>query len=186
VHTVTQVAQAHGKTVRVYFMDEARIGQQGTLTRVWARRGSRPTAIKQTRYEWVYLYAAVAPQTGASTALIAPTVNTGVFNVFLKMLADDLQPDEHAVLILDQAGWHVSKKLRLPGNITMLLLPAHSPELNPVENLWHHMRSHRLSNRAYRDYDHLMDATGEAYRDLTPELLQSVCRCTYLTHEKKS
>jgi transposase len=177
---VRQTAQVHGKTVRVYFMDEARMGQQGTLTRVWARRGSRPTAIKQTKYEWVYLYAAVAPETGASTALIAPTVNTGVFNVFLKMLSDDLQPDEHAVLILDQAGWHVSKKLRRPDNITVLLLPAHSPELNPVENLWHYLRSHHLSNRAYQDYDHLMDATGEAYRQLTPDVLQSVCRCPYL------
>ena len=54
-----------GSRVRVFFMDEARFGQQGTTTRVWALRGSRPTAVKQTRYEWLYLYAAVEPATGS-------------------------------------------------------------------------------------------------------------------------
>jgi hypothetical protein len=72
--------------VRVFFMDEARFGQQGTITNVWAPRGSRPTAVKQTRYEWVYLYAAVEPATGASAALISHNVYTGTFNAFLKFL----------------------------------------------------------------------------------------------------
>ena len=58
-------------------MDEARFGQQGTLTRVWARRGTRPVAVRQTKYASCYLYAAVEPATGASAALVAPTVNTG-------------------------------------------------------------------------------------------------------------
>ena len=62
------------KRVEVWLQDEARVGQQGTLTRVWAERGSRPSAVKQTEYEWAYLFAAVNPATGASSALIAPTV----------------------------------------------------------------------------------------------------------------
>jgi transposase len=161
-------------------MDEARFGQQGTLTRVWARTGSRPAAVRQTRYEWVYLYAAVEPATGRSVALLAPHVDTGTFNVFLGMLAKELGPRDHAVLILDQAGWHKSKALRMPDNVTALLLPAYSPELNPVENLWHYLRSHHLSNRAYADYDALLDAGGAAYRALTPEVIRSVCRCEYL------
>ncbi|MGD0461036.1 MAG: hypothetical protein ABSB74_00970 [Tepidisphaeraceae bacterium] len=47
----------HGGKVRVRYMDEARFGQQGTITNIWAKTGSRPTAVRQTRYEWVYLYA---------------------------------------------------------------------------------------------------------------------------------
>ena len=62
----------HGGRVRTFFMDEARLGQQGTLTRVWAKAGSRPAAVRQTRYEWVYLYAAVEPATGESAALVGP------------------------------------------------------------------------------------------------------------------
>jgi transposase len=166
-------------------MDEARFGQQGTLTRMWAPKGTRPTAVKQTKYEWVYLYAAVEPATGASTALLAPHVNTGTMNAFLKMASEDLEPDDHAVMIMDQAGWHVSKTLVVPENITILLLPPYSPELNPVENLWHWIKSHHTSNRAYAGYDDLMDGVGAAWRSLTKQRLRSVCRCSYLQHENQ-
>jgi transposase len=161
-------------------MDEARFGQQGTLTNVWARTGSRPRAVRQTRYDWVYLYAAVEPATGESAALVAPSVNTGTMNAFLKILDQERKSDEHFVLIMDQAGWHKSKDLKLPEGITVLLLPSYSPELNPVENLWHYLRSHYLSNRSYEDYDALLAAGTEAYRKLTPEVIRSVCRCQYL------
>ncbi len=170
----------HGGKVRTFFMDEARLGQQGTLARVWARRGSRPAVVKQARYEWVYLYAAVEPATGESVALLAPNVNTGTFNVFLSMLAKEVGPREHIVLVMDRAGWHKSRALKLPDCVTVRLLPPYSPELNPVENLWHHLRSHYLSNRAYDDYDHLIDAGTEAWRRLTPEVIKTVCACPYL------
>lgn len=169
----------------MFFMDEARFGQQGTTTRMWAKRGSRPTAVKQTKYEWVYLYAAVEPATGASVALQAPHVNTGTMNVFLKMLSDELGPRDHAALIMDQAGWHKAKKLVVPANITILYLPPYSPELNPVERLWAYLRSHYLSNRAFEDYDHLLAAGAEAWQQLTPERLRSVCACHYLTRGGK-
>lgn len=175
-----EAVEPRGGRVRVMFMDEARIGQQGTLTNVWALKGSRPSAVKQTRYEWAYLYAAVEPATGFSSALIAPSVNTGTMNAFLGILSREVEPEDFVVLIMDQAGWHKSGKLRLPDNIVILLLPPKSPEINPVERLWHYMRSHYLSNRAYDDYDHIRRATGEAYRALTPDVLRSVCRCEYI------
>jgi len=175
-----RLARRHGKKIRVFFMDEARFGQQGTLTKMWARKGSRPTAVKQTKYQWVYLYAAVEPKTGASTALVAPHVNTPTMNIFLKMASEDLGPDDHAVMIMDQAGWHVAKALVVPDNITILLLPPYSPELNPIENLWHWIKSHHTSNRAYDGYDHLMDAVTDAWRSLTKKRLRSVCKAPYL------
>jgi transposase len=177
---VKEAIEPMGGKLRVFFMDEARFGQQGTLTNIWAPRGSRPAAVRQTRYEWVYLYAAVEPATGESAALLAPNADTGTFNVFLEILSAEIKSGEHAVLIMDQAGWHKSKQMKLPENITVLLLPPYSPELNPVENLWHYLRSHFLANRAYRDYDHLLDAGTQAYRSLTKEIIRSVCRCDYL------
>lgn len=116
-----------------------------------------------------------------STALLAPYVNTGTMSVFLRMVADDLGEDGHAVLIMDQAGWHVCKRLIVPESITVLLLPPYSPELNPIENLWHFIRSHHTSNRAYAGYDDLMDAVGSAWRSLTRQRLRSVCRAPYMT-----
>jgi len=183
---VSDAITPHGGSVRTFFMDEARLGQQGTLTRKWAPTGSRPTAVKQTKYEWIYLYAAVEPASGESVALLAPNANTGTFNVFLRMLSKELKPKEHAVLILDGAGWHKSKKLAMPENITCLLLPPYSPELNPVENLWHYLRSHHLSNRAYSDYEALLDVGGDMWRKLMPEIIKSVGGCPYIERAEQT
>lgn len=166
--------------MRVWVMDEARVGQQGTITDVWSPKGSRPRAVRQTRYEWVYLYGAVEPATGESAALLAPHVDTGTMNAFLAILDAERKAGEHFVLIMDQAGWHKSRGLRLPEDMTVLYLPPYSPELNPVENLWHYLRSHYLSNRVYADYDALLTAGTDAYRKLTPQVIKSVCKCSYL------
>ena len=72
----------------MWFQDEVRIGQQGTLTNVWAERGSRPTAVKQTEYDWVYLFGAANPVTGDSSALIAPSVNTHFMNEHLRFISE--------------------------------------------------------------------------------------------------
>jgi hypothetical protein len=166
--------------VRWFVQDEARIGQQGTLTRVWAKTGSRPTAVRQTEYEWVYLWAAVEPASGASVAMITPTVNTTLMNTFLAGLSGTLAPDEHAVLVLDNAGWHVAKALAVPVNITLLFLPAYSPELNPAEQLWAWLRSHHLANRVYADYDELLRETDRAWLTLDEPTIRSVCACPWI------
>ena len=172
-----------GKSVRVFFMDEARFGQKGTLTKMWAEKGSRPTVIKQTRYENAYMYGAVDPVTGDSSALVAPRVNTETMNEFLKVLSSEVGPDDHVVLVLDRAGWHVSKRLEIPANITLLHLPPYSPELNCIERLWLYIKSHFLSNRVFTDYDHLLQAGTDAYRAIEPQrdLLKSICHTAWLT-----
>jgi putative transposase len=107
-------------------------------------------------------------------------------NAFLRILDAERKVGEHFVLIMDQAGWHKSRTLELPDGITVLLLPPYSPELNPVENLWHYLRSHYLSNKSYADYDALLAAGTEAYRKLTPDVIRSVCACNYLERAEQS
>jgi hypothetical protein len=135
------------KTIEVWFSDEARFGQQGTVTRIWALRGSRPRAVRQTKYEWLYVIGAVCPQTGRSSGLLSPYINAQVINIYLQQFSSEITEDVHAVLIWDQAGFHKSGILDVPENITIIHLPAYSPELNPVENLWHYFRGHYWSNR---------------------------------------
>lgn len=150
------------------------------LTRVWAQRGSRPTAVRQTEYQWVYLYGAVNPQTGESMGLVATTTDTEMFNLYLEMLGRQIGPDRHMILILDQAGWHVAKDLTVPANITLHHLPPYSPELNPVERLWLWIKSHELSNRVYETKENLWQAGMHTLANLDPERLKTVCRVDWL------
>ena len=170
------------RRVRVYFQDESRFGQQGTTTHVWARRGSRPTAVRQTEYQYLWVLGAVCPETGHAEGLLSPRLNTEVVNLFLRQFSATLPAEEHAVMIWDGAGFHVSRRLRVPDNVTVLSLPPYSPELNPIENLWHYLKSRFWSNRAYQDYDALEQAAVDAWRQavLDPELMKSVCAAPYL------
>jgi transposase len=171
-----------GKAVEVWFADEARFGQKGTLTRVWARRGSRPRAVRQTRYDSLHVLAAVCPGTGAAVGMLSPYLDTHVTQVFLDAFAAGLAPGVVAVLIWDGAGWHTSKRLRVPDNVRLLALPPYCPELNPVENLWHYLRSHHWSNRRYDDYDALEAAAMDGWQKvcLAPDTIKTVCACRYL------
>jgi len=75
-------------------------------------------------------------------------------------------PEAHAVLILDQAGWHTTGKLNIPSNITLLSLPPRSPELNPVENIWQFMRDNWLSNRIFKSEDEIVSICSDAWNRL--------------------
>jgi hypothetical protein len=180
---LAEIKAAHpGQRVLSYYQDEARFGQHGTITRVWSRVGSRPRAIRQTQYDYLYVFSAVCPETGDAGGLISPHVNTGVMNAFLQQFSDELPSDVHAAMVLDRAGWHVAGALKVPDNITLVHLPPKSPELNPTENLWHYLRSHYWSNRLYKTWNDLAEAAIKAWRRvcLVPELIQSVCADTTL------
>jgi transposase len=176
------------KRVEVWFQDEARFGQQGTLTRRWARTGSRPTAIRQTQYDYLYVLSSACPSTGESVGLISPTLNAKVVNIFLDQMSRELAADVHAVLIWDGAGYHTANEVKVPENITVLKLPPYSPELNPIENLWHFLRSHHWSNRFYADYDELFEAATQAWRRvcLNPTVVKTVCAAPYLAAAERA
>lgn len=174
--------------MRVYYEDEARLGQQGTTTRLWGRTGSRPAALKQTQYEYLYVLSAACPETGDAHGMLSPYLNTKIVNRFLDQFSKALPADEHAVLIWDNAGYHVSGELQIPENLSLIPLPPYSPELNPMENLWHHGRSHYWSNRVYRDYDELLEAAAQGWRAmcLDPERVRSICAVNYLGERQES
>ena len=104
-----------------------------------------------------------------------------MMNTFFEPFTAEVSPDIHVVMVWDQAGFHTSKKLKVPENVTIVPLPPYSPELNPVENLWHYLRSHYWANRIYADYDALRHAAIDAWHDsvLNPAIIQSVCRAPY-------
>ena len=120
------------------------------------------------------------PATGRSTALVLPEVSTEAMGVFLERFAATLAPDEHAVLVLDQAGWHGAHALRIPPNVTLVPLPPYAPELNPIERVWLHLRERFLSHRLLDSYDAIVDACCVAWQRLTPERPRSLCQFPYI------
>lgn len=89
--------------------------------------------------------------------------------LFLVELSARIAPGGHAVLLLDQAGWHISERLTVPANITIMALPAKCPELNPQENVWEFMRDNWLSNRVFTCYDNIVDHCASAWNKLVAQ-----------------
>jgi hypothetical protein len=141
----------------VWFADEARIGQKNKITRRWARRGTRPSAPHDQRTASAYIFGAICPRDGKGAGLVMPRCDSAAMSLHLAEIAQEVSPGAHAVLILDQAGWHLSKSLVVPQNITLIPLPPKCPELNPVENVWQFMRDNWLSNRVFQSYTDILD-----------------------------
>jgi transposase len=165
------------KTIRLYFQDEARVGQKGRLCHRWWPKGQRAPGLCDRRFESTYIFGAVAPETGDAFGLILPQANTSTMSIFLEAFAETVPDDIHVVMVLDQAGWHGAKKLVTPNNITLTALPPYSPELNPVERVWLHLRERFLSLQLFADYDAIVDACCRAWNSFAANLkhVQSLC-----------
>jgi transposase len=133
-----QGRRLHGQNLEAWVMDEHRIGLKPILRRVWAPRGQRPILRIHPRYEWLYIYAFAQPSTGRSFYLLMPTVSIEAFSVALHEFATCVGCDDQRqiLLLLDNAGWHVSPKVQCPLGLALRFLPPYSPELQPAEHLW--------------------------------------------------
>jgi hypothetical protein len=110
-----RIAQDQGlkpEDLEICYADEARIGQKNKITRRWARRGTRPIVPQDQRYASTYIFGAVCPQQGKGAALVLPYCNTEAMSLHLAEIAAMVRPGRHAVLLLDQAAWHLSTALR--------------------------------------------------------------------------
>jgi putative transposase len=126
----------NGTPIELWWQDEARVGQKNKIARRWARRGTRPRAPHDQRTSSVYIFGAICPQQGKGAALVLPRCDTQAMSLHLAEVAQAVAPGAHGVLLMDRAGWHRAKDLVVPDNLTLVLLPARAPELNPVENIW--------------------------------------------------
>ena len=167
----------HGKTIEVWFQDEARVGQKGSIEYIWASIGSRPRMIRDNRHDSVYLFGAICPSRCVGAAIIMPAVNTEAMNEHLAEISTQVAPGAHALLICDGAGWHQpGERLIVPDNITLMRLPPYAPELNPMENAWDYLRGNKLSSLVWDSYDAIVEACKQAWQFLIddPERIASI------------
>lgn len=142
--------------VELWAFDEHRLGLKPILRRVWSLKGSRLVASVNHRYQWLYLYAFLHPQSGKVHWLILPRVDVEVFNLALADFAESqgAGKGKQVILVMDRAGWHRSDRVVVPDGVHIVLLPAYSPELQPAERLWP-LSNEAVANKNFKDLDEL-------------------------------
>ena len=127
-------------------------------------------------FEWLYLYGFVHPSSGAVVWFVCTTVDTDLLSVVLAAFARTVGAgrDKLVVLVLDNAGWHISDKLKLPDGILLEFLPAYTPELQPAERLWP-LTNEAVANKHFPTLKDLDLALGERCSTLAamPETIKA-------------
>ncbi len=136
---------------------------EGTLTRIWARRGTRPLAPRHQRYNWAYLFGAACPGRGLSAAIVVPEADTAMMNLHLDAISKAVDPQAHGAVLLDGAGYHESQSLRVPSNITLLRLPRYAPERNSAEYIREYLRKTKFANTVFDSYGDIAGKACEAW-----------------------
>jgi hypothetical protein len=145
------------------------VGQKNKITRRWARRGTRPSAPRDQRTQSAYIFGAICPAAGKAAGLVLPRCDTQAMALHLVEISRAVASGAHAVVLLDQAGWHTSRKLSVPDNLTLVPLPAKSPEMNPSENVWQFMRDNWLSNHVFTSHRDILDHCCSAWNKLVDQ-----------------
>ncbi|CDM94874.1 conserved protein of unknown function [Limnospira indica PCC 8005] len=117
--------------MQLWSEDEHRLGLKPVMRRIYVAEDCQPLAHINWKFEWLWLYGFVRPETGETYWWIIPYVNTTLFSRVLQEFAAEfkLGPNQHIMLVVDQAGWHISKNLKVPEGLHLMFLPSHSPEL---------------------------------------------------------
>ncbi len=136
------------------FQDEARFGRITPLHKCWCPKPYRPLCLVQVSQQYVYAYGAVSIEDGKLDSLVLSGCNTQIMGIFLKEVSSR-HKDEAILMIMDGAGWHKAKDLEVPENIEIVILPAYSPELNPMEQLWKNVKMTGFYNKIFDNLDSL-------------------------------
>ena len=160
---------------RLLFQDEASFGRISDRRRCWAPLPMRPAAIRQIVREYVHTLAAVCPRDGPLVSRVMPWLDSETTSVFLERAARRFA-GEFLVMLLDGAAWHRANNLRVAPNMKLLPLPPYSPERNPVEHIWNHLRENTFKNTDFDSLDEVVDTLCARLNSPheSPEIVQSM------------
>jgi hypothetical protein len=161
----------------VFFGDQVGFEGDPRPRHKWVPRGSHPTQGYHGGHVRQNVIGAINPKDGQLVSLLVPQSDTEVFQAFLDTMAKEVSPHHGEVwLVLDNASWHKSKALNWH-HLRVKFLPPYSPDFNPIERLWQHLKRDYLAGFVTRDGRELNEKVYQSIRALlkTPEILKSVC-----------
>jgi len=167
--------QEENKPLVILFEDEARFGRISIPRKCWAPKGTRPIVPSQLVRQFLYVFSVVCPMTGSNFSLILSDTDTTMMNIFLSEISNHYK-GYNVIIVADQASWHKSQWLKKFDNIRFLFLPPGSPELNPAEHLWEHVREKYFANRIFNSIDDVKESLIQAFKYIYyhPDSIKSV------------
>ncbi|VVM17538.1 Mobile element protein [uncultured Gammaproteobacteria bacterium] len=153
------------------------LGNKVLLPEYGQKKGTRPRAVRQQQFEYGYIFGAVCPAKDKALGLMLPVANTAGMIEHLRLISQATAKDRQALVIVDRAGWHMTKAIRCFSNVTLLPLPPYSPELNPVEQLWQQIKQRFLSNTTFQNYDDIIERSCQAWNEILSEdgFIKNLC-----------
>lgn len=165
-------------SVRYWCQDESRLGLKTLQCRQITAKGVKPIGQVQWQREAFYLYGIVEPKTGESFFYEFSHLDSACFEVFLNLVSEQF-PHSLNIIQLDNASAHTAQSLQVPDNILLVFQPAHTPELNPIERLWLHLKSAFVWQN-YEDLDHLRQALTQELQKLEAQTIASLTGWDYI------
>ena len=126
----------------------------------------------------------MCPARDTGVALVMTRLDSEAMSLFLAELSQAVAPGVHAVVLMDKAGWHIAADLVVPANLSLVFPPPYSPELNPIERLWLHLRDNHLTHRVFAGTAEIIDACCDAWNALLAETGRIQSLCSYPWIEK--
>lgn len=154
------------RPLKVFFQDEGRFGRICKPTACWVPKGFRPTVKSQFIRQYTHVFSAACPNDGQSISLILPHANTEAMKIFLQECSKQLKK-YRVVMVMDGASWHKDSMLDEFENIRIIHLPPYSPELNPVEHIWEHIREKYLRNFFWSSMEELEKKLESILREIS-------------------
>lgn len=176
LESVTPNSSKNG--LKYWCQDESRIGLKTIERKKITACGIKPIGKVQWNFKAYYLYGAIAPQTGESVWLEFSHLDSMCFQIFLDKLAAEY-PEHLNVIQLDNGRFHLSSNLKMPENVLLIFQPPYSPELNPIERVWHYIKQ-ELSWGIYDNLDALKEKVRTFIEELSTEKIASLAGWDYI------
>lgn len=166
--------------MKVFAQDESRFGLMTIMRRVITARGIKPIIPFQHKYKTFYLYGVVEPLTGEHVFFVFSHLDSLCFQAFIDLVAETFS-ETFNIFLLDRGTFHRAKDLDIPQNLYFIFQPAASPELNPIERVWQHIKD-RLALKNFTSLDEMFNAMSFVLNGMTQDTFQSLAGFTYFTN----
>ena len=164
----------------LFFQDEGRFGRIDNVSSCWVPSGTRAKVGNQIIRKYTYAYTAICPETGENYSLILPYANCECMDIFMQGVSEKFK-NYRIIMAMDSASWHTGEKTKKWENIVPLFQPPYSPELNPVEHIWHHIReSYNFKNKTFSSMKEVEDRLVTALKELNEETVKSISQFSWI------